>query len=85
MRDVESHNDEYSVLVPEGRGLMKEYQPDDWLGGIMQALHDRWFGFIDTQVDRWALNRNQPPPPLEILMLCLTSSSSSPGAASYLL
>ena len=53
MHDIETHTDEYTVLVPEGRDLMEEYLPNDWLGGIVQALKDRWFNYVDALCQRW--------------------------------
>ena len=52
MQDIETHTEEYLVLVPEGRGLMDEYHPNDWLGGVMQKLKDKWFGYVDALCDR---------------------------------
>lgn len=52
MHDIEVHTDDYCVLVPEGRGLMAEYKPDDWLGGVMQAMEDKWYGFVDSLCER---------------------------------
>lgn len=54
MHDIETHTEDYLVLVPEGRGIMAEYMPNDWLGGVMQALEDRWFGYVDALNERSA-------------------------------
>ena len=58
MREIENHTEDYLVLVPEGRGLMDKYLPNDWLGGVMQALSDRWEGYVDNLNERCALIRN---------------------------
>lgn len=53
MQEIETHTEEYLVLVPEGRGLMDEYLPNDWLGGVMQKLKDKWFGYVDALCERY--------------------------------
>ncbi len=54
MHDIETHTEDYLVLVPEGRGLMEEYTPPDWLGAVMGKLKDRWFGYVKALCDRYA-------------------------------
>ena len=53
MRDIETHTEEYLELVPDGQALMDEYLPNDWLAGVMQTLHDNWFGYVDTLNERY--------------------------------
>jgi hypothetical protein len=53
MQDIETHTEEYLVLVPEGRDLMDKYHPNDWLGNVMQRLKDRWFGYVDALCERY--------------------------------
>ena len=52
MHDIETHTEDYLVLVPEGRDLMERYTPSDWLGGVMGKLKDRWFGYVDALSER---------------------------------
>ena len=52
MHDIETHTEDYLVLVPEGRGLMEEYTPPDWLGGVMNRLKERWFGYVNALCER---------------------------------
>ena len=52
MHDIETHTEEYCVLVPEGRGLMEEYTPNHWLAGVMQTLEDKWSGYVDALFER---------------------------------
>ena len=58
MHEIETHTEEYLVLVPEGRGLMEEYKPDDWLRAVMDALEERWTQYVESLCERWALYRH---------------------------
>lgn len=52
MREMETHTEDYCVLVPKGNELMEEYQPNDWLAAVMQGTKDKWFGFVDKLCER---------------------------------
>jgi len=52
MREIETHTDDYCVLIPPARKLISEYKPSDWLEGVMKTLEDRWFGYVDSLLDR---------------------------------
>ena len=52
MRDIETHTEDYCVLIPPGQKLMEEYQPNDWLAAVMQTLKDKWFGYVGQLTER---------------------------------
>ncbi len=52
MREIETHTDEYCILVPPGRQLMEEYQPSDWMANVMQQLQDKWHGYVGRLLSR---------------------------------
>ena len=52
MRDIETHTEDYCSLIPLARALFSEYKPSDWLEGVMKVVEDRWFGCVDSLLDR---------------------------------
>ena len=60
MRDIETHTEDYCALIPTARVLFSEYKPSDWLEGVMKVVEDRWFGCVDSLLDRSVMAQFTP-------------------------